>query len=168
MLVQLVPIPGLTHPMWTSAREALNDSLIGAVSIDRGATLVAFTRFCAVVGLVFAGAAVTVDRARAETMLFMLTAVTTFAALALIGVSLAGIRAASDAASGGEPPRRARAALGVVINPGAAARAIERYEPRRGTGGGAAAFLRTLLICGLAFAVCALAVLLFASGPVMF
>lgn len=168
MLVQLLPIPGLTHPIWANAREALSENLMGAVTIDRGATLIALTRFSTAAGLVFVAAAVTVDRARAETMLFMLSAVTTFAALALIGLSLSGLRAASDAAFASDSTLQALAALGVVINTAAADRAIERYETRRSSAGGRSAFLRILAAFVAAFLVCSVAVLVLTEAPIIF
>ena len=168
MLIQLLPIPGLVHPIWANAREALNESLLGAVTVDRGATLVAFTRFSTTAGLVFVATAVTVDRARAETMLFMLSAVTTFAAFALIGLSLSGLRAASDAAFASGNALQALAALGVVINTAAADRAIERYETRRSSAGGGSAFLRILAAFIAAFMVCAVAVLVLTEAPIIF
>lgn len=168
MLLQLAPIPGLIHPLWASAREALDASLAGAVTVDRGATLVTFTQWTTAAGLVFAGAAVTIDRARAEATLFALSAVTTLAALALIGLGLSGLRAAGDAAFGSDTTLPALTALGIIVNTAAADRAVERYETRRSSAGGASMFLRALALAVGALAICAAALIAFSSGATQF
>ena len=51
MVLQLLPLPGLAHPIWTSAAAALNRPMAGTVSIDTGATLLAFARYCGLLAI---------------------------------------------------------------------------------------------------------------------
>ena len=53
MLAQFVPVPAwLAHPAWASAAAALDRPLLGAISLDIGATLLSLGRYCLVLAIV--------------------------------------------------------------------------------------------------------------------
>jgi hypothetical protein len=134
MLIQTIPVPaGLVNPIWASAASALGQSILGSIGIDRGATLVSFIRYLAVVGIGFTAVAVAIDRRRAETLLFWLNGSTGVAAALLVirNVSDMTSLAGADDVSGWAQPLASISALGTVIASCAAIRAFERYETRR-------------------------------------
>ena len=79
ILIQALPLPiqSLEHPIWLSAQTALGKSLWGSISISPGAALVSLARYLTACGLFFVAAAVSIDRQRAETMLFWLAGIAT-------------------------------------------------------------------------------------------
>jgi hypothetical protein len=81
---QLIPmwLP-LAHPIWTSARDALPGFAFGYVTADFGQTLAAFFLSLAAISLLCVTIIVARNRGRAELVLFVLSAVTTLAALRL-------------------------------------------------------------------------------------
>ena len=90
MLVQAMPLQGsaLAHPIWKSAAVALGLPLAGSISIDPGATLIAFVRYTSAIAIAFVSTAVAIDRRRAEWILFALTIATTLMAMMALGVNL--------------------------------------------------------------------------------
>ena len=133
MFIQLVPVPfaTLAHPIWASAATALNQAIFGRISIDPGATLLSICRYSCTVGILFAVTATTVDRRRAEWMLFFLVAATSVMAIVFFIYSLGGFLGADY------DPRRtsvmsAVSVLGTIIAAAAAIRAFERFETRGG------------------------------------
>ncbi len=172
MLFQILPMPvnKLVHPIWLSAQAALDEPVTGSISIDRGATLRAFGRYCFVVGIFLVAVAVAIDRTRAELLLFLLAGLTTVAAVVLIVTGLAGSILLDDIiGSEAMTSITSVAALGVIINTAAAVRTIERYETRRTTLD--AAFygsMRTFVICLIAFAICGLAIIFFSTTQVIY
>jgi hypothetical protein len=172
MLIQIVPMPigDLVHPIWTSAQAAMHDPMTGSISLDRGATLVAITRYSFFAGIVFVAAAVTIDRVRAELVLFWLTGLTTFAAVALIVVKSGDAKFFDEFVSAdGRTTLACLAGLGTIMNAAAAVRAVERYETRRTKSDAPfSTFLWTINIYVVAFALCLLAVVFFTSGQAIF
>jgi hypothetical protein len=136
MFVQILPmaIGPLTHPVWTSAAAALNETLSGRMSADPGATLVSLSRYLWVVGNMFAAMAVTIDRRRAELILYWLTGAVSVVALLLV-VDRLHVFQMTD---GGQDFARLAAmsavsTLGTTISAAAAIRTFERYETRHPT-----------------------------------
>ena len=172
MLIQILPIPidRLVHPIWLSARGALDQSVIGSISIDRGATLVALLRYCCIAGVAFIAAAVTIDRMRAEFVLLWLAGLTTLAALLLIVIGLGQIDLFGMAISPDTSISiTALAALGVILNTTAAIRTIERYETRRTTPDASfSRFLSVLSICAVALIICLSTIILFSPAQIIF
>jgi hypothetical protein len=172
MLIQILPMPvsSIVHPIWTSAQAALNHVVIGSISIDRGATLLALINYCFTAGVIFVASAVTIDRARAEFVLFWLAGMTTLAAVMLIGRRVGTFQLFADIAPAATSDSlTALSALGVIINATAMVRAIERYE----TGQTSldvpfAKFIRTLIMCVVALTICACAIIIFTNTPVIF
>src|SRR5215212_11399640 len=89
MLLQVLPVArSLANPVWVSASTALEKPFVGAVTLDIGATLLSFARYCAVLACAFVAAAVSLDKVRAESILGLLTAVAVLIATELIGFDL--------------------------------------------------------------------------------
>ena len=146
ILIQAISFPAshLAHPIWSSAAAALNDPALGRISIDPGATVVAWVRYSCVVGIIFASAAVTIDRRRAEMVLFWLTGVTTTVAAMLIfddsgaanviatdfGIRELGTLAAAPTSLS---LMSSISIVGTTVALAAAIHALERYETRRST-----------------------------------
>jgi hypothetical protein len=128
MIVQVLPLPPLAHPIWASAAQALGRPLQGSISVDRGASLIALGGYCSMAGVAFIAVAVSLDRYRAEWLLYALVAGCSGIALMLLardlifhGISLdAFTRAQAVDCSG----------LGAIISAVGCVRAIERYETR--------------------------------------
>jgi hypothetical protein len=168
MFVQLLPMPlRWSHAIWASAAEALNRSAFGHISIDLGATLIGLIRFLTAAGILVGATAVTIDRTRAEWMLYWLTGASAFFSAMLIAHSLfglfplAGLRALSAL--------NAASALGALLAAATTIRAIERYETRRNKAKMTRAKFTWSLTASLsAFAICWLALILAAPPQVTF
>ncbi len=136
MVIQVLPLPPLAHPIWKDAAEALGTSLAGSISVDPGITLIALTRYLFIIGLVWLTMAVTIDRQRAQKILFALVGVSvaTVASTAIAtrvkdgSVLGLGIALSSGTASAGNGV----AALGLILSAAAAVHAAEHFETRRG------------------------------------
>jgi hypothetical protein len=94
MLLQVLPIPvrSLANPIWISASTALDKPFVGAMSLDIGSTLLSLAHYCAGLAAAFVTAAVTLNKQRAESVLFLLTAIATLIAAELIGFDLDYLR----------------------------------------------------------------------------
>ncbi len=69
LIFQLAPIPGISHPAWTSVAGALNARLNGAVTLDKGATFFSLARYGSLCGLLVLTMVVAMTHARAERVL---------------------------------------------------------------------------------------------------
>ena len=134
MLIQLIPMPfgSLAHPIWASAATAVNKPVFGRISIDPGATLLSISRYLCATGIIFAVAAATVDRRRAEWMLFSLVGAAGVMAPVFLVYSLGGFEIFEvnynlDRAT----VMSAVSVLATIITAAAAIRAFERFETRR-------------------------------------
>lgn len=141
ILAQLAPVwPPIAHPIWTSVHDALGGMAFGYVTADVGLTLDALFLALTAIGLTAATILVARDRGRAERLLFVLSAVTTLAALAL------DLSRISPALIGTSPPGlpTTLGGFGLVLNLAVMQLAAERAETRR-------ALSRSLVIgaCGL-------------------
>lgn len=83
MIVQVMPIqtPGLAHSVWTSATAAIGFPLVHTISIDPGATIIVLVRYLSIIAIGLIAAAVSIDRWRAQWILFVLVAAATVTAL---------------------------------------------------------------------------------------
>jgi hypothetical protein len=165
MLVQIVPLKsgsGLAHPIWQSAEQALGHPISGSISIDPGATLLAFAQYLWALAVTLMAAAVAVDRERAEWVLFALVAATALVALVIIGHDVVGLTFLSEAAgSTARAQARTCVALGVIVAITAGIRTFERQEtghlrPDRSP----KTLKRTFIACAVALALCALALIM--------
>ena len=86
LMVQMIPLPikSWAHPIWAGAETALGTPIASGITIDPGATLVAICRYFSAIAILFVATAVTIDRMRAERVLFWLVGVTTVAAVVQI------------------------------------------------------------------------------------
>ena len=172
MVLQAVPLPlaSWVNPIWPSAAAALNEpSLWGHVSIDPGATLRSLIAYAVMLSLMVATIIVTRERQRAETILLVLGAVTTFMSaevlLSRLGAFAGIVPAAGSAAAA---IFVATAALGSLANTAAVIRGVERYLSRRELENSSAAALLLGLCPGLAgLAVCLAALWSVAPGNVL-
>jgi hypothetical protein len=172
LMVQMIPLPikSWAHPIWAGAETALGTPIASGITIDPGATLVAICRYFSAIAILFVATAVTIDRMRAERVLFWLVGATTLAAVVQIihglvafefldKVTDAGIRASTTGLC----------ALGVIMAATAAVRAIERYETRRTeTDVSFTEFAIALSLALVAFAICFLSLAIFSVAPVTF
>lgn len=172
IVIQALPLPisGLQHPIWISAQAALGKPVLGSISISPGATLLGLARYFSVCGLFFVAAAVSIDRLRAEAVLFWLAGVTTLMALLLIVHDLGGFLFLGEISSIG--PRAsitAAASLGTVLTGATVIYAIERYETRRSRADfGHRLFIVIVATAIGAFAVCWIAIVFFTSSSAVF
>jgi hypothetical protein len=86
MIIQAFPNPigPASHPIWGSAATALQQSLLGHITIDIASTIRSIFRFVANVALVVATLILTRDRRRAEVVLLVLCLAAVLAAIQLI------------------------------------------------------------------------------------
>jgi hypothetical protein len=168
MLIQILPLGsiGVSNPIWQGAETALGHPVIGGISIDPGATLLAFCNYVSTVAIMLAVMAVTIDRRRAEWLLFALMATTTLVAALSIGHDLGEFTFLGKLSVSSATPAVADCtALGIIISAACGIRAIERYETRRpGQGTSALAFVPAIATCASAFSICSLALALRATG----
>jgi hypothetical protein len=130
MVLQTLPLPfsPLANPVWSTTSIALNDpSLPGRISLDPGATLRGLFLYLVDVSLVVSTVIITKDRHRAETVLFVLCAVTTFMSLEVLLGRLDLFAGMIADAGGPTSPFPAATALAIMTNGALIARAIERH-----------------------------------------
>jgi hypothetical protein len=158
-VIQALPMPlsGFVHPIWVSASAALATPVTGAISIDPGMTLLGLGRYLFAIGVLFATAAVAINRRRAVWTLFTLSGVTALLA-ALLAASDFGALALPDGADDIPAALRAIAALGLITSSAAILDVYERHEMRREDNGfttaksaaAIAGFALAAAVCGLA------------------
>jgi hypothetical protein len=162
MVLQTVPLPFFSrfaNPIWESASTALGRSLMPSLSIDPGATLLSLCRYLAWLGVGVLAAATTIDRQRAEWVLFAVTAATVLIAAMLLLSDAAELSLLAEVQHARRGGALDAAALGVVLSVACADRAYERFETRRSSVPRSGPRLaRNMLLCVVAFIVCAAAV----------
>jgi hypothetical protein len=169
MLVQLCPMPfsAWSHPVWASAAESLSVPVFGHITVDVGATLIGLTQYLTASGILVVAAAVSVDRTRAEWLLFWLVGATALSAAVLIARISTGVFPATGPTAA--DALRSASALGTIFAAVAVVRSIERFETRRTRAGMTwTKFAGSLAGSLLAFAICALALMMAAPAPVTF
>ncbi|MGA7972152.1 MAG: hypothetical protein WCA36_05030, partial [Pseudolabrys sp.] len=172
ILIQALPLPlqSLEHPIWLSAQTALGKSLWGSISISPGASLVGFARYLTAGGLFLVAAAVSVERQRAETVLFALAGLATaLAALRIIHDVGGFVFLGEISSTGNRATLTSGAVLGTVLSAALAVFAIERRETRGNRGDFSPThFVVTFASAISGFIICWLAILFFMSKPAMF
>jgi hypothetical protein len=159
MIVQILPLSGFRHPIWVSAEEALGHSIAGAISIDPGASVIALGQYFCMFAVAFLSAAVAIDRQRAVSLLFALTAACATIALIVLtgGMLFSGYRLAAFA----QFQAIDCADIGAIIAAAACLRTIERYEARSSSQRRSVSILLwTLVACAAALVTCAAASIL--------
>jgi hypothetical protein len=127
-------------------------------------------RYFSAFGLFFVAVAVTIDRQRAELVLFMLAGISALLAVLLIVHDLGGFVFLGEISSiGRRAGITAAATLGTVLTAATAVYAVERFETRRSRGEfGFAPFIVIISSSLGAFAVCWIAIVLFTSSAAIF
>jgi hypothetical protein len=167
MLAQLAPLPfpALSHPVWMSTADALNTSVAGHISVDLGATLIAFLRYLTAVGIFLGAAALAVDRARADWLFIGLVGTTSVFAiiLAIHSAHLFQVDTTLLAAL------HSATSLGTIVAGAAVMRSVERHQPRRSEPKGSFTRLSySLAISSTAFAFCWVVLIVSAPGSIIF
>lgn len=166
MLIQVLPLPFLAHPIWTSAQTGIGHPIAGSISIDIGASVMALGFYITIVAIAFWSAAVAVDRQRAEWILFALMTATALIALTVAATTVFGLPHFDTTAI---LFYRAQAidcaAMGVMIAAAAGVRTLERYETSRASPSrSVSVLLWTYAACAAALAICLAALIM--SAPV--
>ena len=166
ILFQIVPLRPLANPIWASAQSALGHAVTGTISIDPAMSVIALGQYVLLCAVAFLSAAIAVDRGRAETLLFALTAAEFMIAILVLtdNIFLAKV--------GLSPFTREQAidslAVGTIIAAAACIRALERYETPGGNPQRSKSIvIRRFMACGVALAICAAALLLDATREVL-
>jgi hypothetical protein len=131
MLLQIAPLSQFANSIWPTASAALNEPLVGHISIEPGATIRSLFELLATISLMVATTVFTRGREQAEITLFVLCAVTTFMSVeVLLGHlgPLAGIVPTEGQSAAATFV--AISALGAVVNAAAAVRILERCLSR--------------------------------------
>ena len=134
ILVQILPVAGvgLAHPIWNSAAEALRRPIAASISVDPGLTMIALTQVFCVGAVVFVAAALSINRKRAEWILFALAAATTIVALGVVVTKFWQIKllAALVDHTTTENAAIEISGLGVILTTGAALQAVQAGKTR--------------------------------------
>jgi hypothetical protein len=158
MALQIVPLPfaSFANTIWPTTAAALNDpSLPSHISLDPGATLRCVFSYLTMIGLVVAAVIITKDRQRAETVLLVLSAITTFMSVEVLISQLdsfAGIIPATNTVAANA--FAAAAALAALVNAAIIGLGIERQLIRSTTSN----WLSGQLLFALLWGLCGIAV----------
>ena len=168
MLVQALPLNVMAHPIWSSAEAALGRPMAGSISIDPGQTVSALGQYLSVVAIGLLSAAVSVQRERAEWVLFSLVGASALMGVILIthdvfGLTFLGAGAASERSQVVDCT-----AIGAIIALAGCIRTIERFETRKASPDRSVPFLTlTLAGCVVTLALCVAALMLGATAGVI-
>jgi hypothetical protein len=171
MLLQILPMTNrlLVHPIWASAAGATGRSMVGAISLDVGATLIAFTCYGGVLAAGIAASIVSLNRSRAERLLTLLVAVATLISAAAIGGEMGLFPVPMIDQIGDRTDAATIAMIGLVLSCATTIRAHERIKASKSNEG----VSRRLAIVGgatsmIAFLACLCAVLVAGDVVVFF
>lgn len=164
MILQMLPLPFLANPVWTSLSAGFPQGVAGSISVDIGATAIALARYLSAAGAILLSAAVTINRERAESVLLGAAAASvliSFAALMhdLFKFNFLAMREeALDCAC-----------LGVTLSAACAILVLERRDKHRyNSGQSQEKHLLAPLACLTAFLICAGAIAAARSGSLIF
>jgi hypothetical protein len=168
MIVQMLPLglAGVSNPIWDSASGAIGRPLHGSISIDPGITLLSLCRYFTMTAVLFLSIVASLDRQLAQWVLFALTTATALIALILIGDDLAGTKLlfATENTNLGFGALDS-AALGLILSSASAIGVFDRFQTQRIKGKSSiGTFAMAFAFCIVAFAACALAIFLHATG----
>lgn len=163
ILIQALPLGAFAHPIWKSAEGALHHPVIGAISVDPGASVIALGQYLSATAVTFVSAAVALDRQRAEWILFALTAASAAIALILLAHDL--FLSDVELASFTRAQAINCAGMGAIFAGATCIRSVERYESRRSsTQPSVPILLRNLVSGSVAFVICTAALILGATS----
>jgi hypothetical protein len=166
ILFQVVPLRPLANPIWASTQSALGHTVTSTISIDPGMSVTALGQYVLLCAAAFVSAAIAVDRRRAEALLFALTAAEIMIALLLLTHDLFLAKLSFSPFTRGQAIDSL--AVGTIIAAAACIRNLERYEIRAGNPQQSKSIaIWTFMACGVAFVICAAALLLDATREVL-
>jgi hypothetical protein len=164
MILQMLPLPFLANPVWTSVSPGFQRGITGSISVDIGATAIALVRYLTAVGMVALTAAVAINRERAESVLIAATAATVFISVASLLRDFFNLNVLVMRDEG-----RDCACLGVTLSAACALLVFERHETRRSNSNQARKkFPFAMAACLAAFVICAAAVWATHAGSLAF
>lgn len=164
MIIQILPLPFLANPVWSSVSPGFQRGILGSISVDVGATAIALVRYLSAVGMILLAAAVATNRERAESVLIGATAATVLISFACLLHDLFDFNVVTmlDEA-------RDFACLGVTLSAACALLVFERHETRRSSlGQTQRRFSISMAACLAAFVICAGAIAATRSGSLAF
>lgn len=132
MLMQVLPAPihSLANPVWASAATALDMPFLGAVSLDIGATLLSLARYCVALATALVTATVALDRRRADSILYVLTAISALTSAQLIAFDLGYAGFASFEHAAEQADAMDTAVIGFILACATAIRVQEFFSPK--------------------------------------
>lgn len=164
MILQLLPLPFLANPVWTSVSPGFPRGITGSISVDIGATAIALARYLSAVGMVVLAAAVAVNRERAKSVLIGATAAAILISFAMLlhdffGYNILVMREeALDSAC-----------VGVTLSLSCGLLVVERHETRRSVNDQTRRKFQAALVASLiGFVICASAIAMAKSGSLTF
>jgi hypothetical protein len=167
IILQALPFGIFANPIWSSAKLALGHSIVGSISVDPGASIIALSQYLSLGAVAFLSAAVAVDRLRAEWLLFALTGAGAVFALLLMAHGLFSPLVEFSAYMTAQAADCA--AIGAVIAGAACMRSLERYDSRHGRSHGSMpVLLWTIAACGFALLLCIAAIIFQEPSEVLF
>ena len=169
MIIQILPLPFLANPVWTSVSPGFRNGITGSISVDVGATAIALVNYLSAAGMLLLTAAVAINRNRAESILISTTAAVVFIAFAcllqdLFLHDLFGINILAHRESALEI-----ACLGMTLSAACGLLVFERHETRGSNNVKAKRkFLISSVACLTGFIICASAIAITRSGSMIF
>ena len=166
MILQILPWPYGGHPVWASVRAGFPSGVSGHISVDIGATAVALVSYLSVIGMVLFSSALSVNRERAERILFGLTVVAVLISLACLADDLWGTEIIALRDEGLDC-----ACLGIPLTAACGLLLFERYETRhfkRGQSGRDYHYRAYSVLCLAGFGICVGAIAVARSGSLAF
>ncbi|MCI0599128.1 MAG: hypothetical protein L0Y60_06360 [Beijerinckiaceae bacterium] len=126
MIIQVLPLPFLENPVWTSVSAGFPQGITGSVTIDTGATVITLGHYLSAVGAILLTAAVAINRDRAESVLVGTTAAAVLISFAFL---------IHDLFAAAFPIKREEAldcaCLGMTLSAACGVLIFERQETRR-------------------------------------
>src|ERR1700730_6113717 len=168
MLLQVLPIRtrSLANPVWMSASTALDKPFVGAISLDISVTLLSLARYCAILAAAFVTATVTLNKHRAESVLYLLMGIAALIAAELIGYDLGYLRLPGYEHLGERADAMNIAVIGFVLSSATMIHAYEHLDNTRHRKSrktvivGASGSIASLFVC--------LSAILISADPILF
>ena len=163
MMLQLLPLPGLAHPIWTSAAAALDRPIAGTASIDIGATLLAFARYCCILAIGVVTTAAALNRFRAMSIYSVVAGIA-----ALVSGQLILLQLGYPEFPVRVPAAESICVLGLILSCAAAIVAYDRDDDQRKSAGSKAKTARAVTAALVVAVLCFTAIVLNADVVVLF
>jgi hypothetical protein len=166
MLLQISPLPRhwLANSIWTSAAAALGKPAGGLISIDVGATVLAFARYSQMVAIMLLSAALALDRRRAEGILILLTAAAALIAAEVVLFDLGYFQTLDFGRTDTRAEALSVAVLGLILSGATAIQAFKSYETKAFPSSASTALPSAMSV--IAFGIC-LSAVVSESAPIV-